>query len=75
MQISHIFFLFPENSDKLITATNGQVLYDVHTGSGYKEIVPPGYGGIIFNTDGISPFKSSRITVWPILIALPKHQY
>ncbi len=27
-------------------------------------------GGVIINTDGISPFKSSSITVWPLLIAL-----
>ena len=26
--------------------------------------------GIIFNTDGISPFKSSLVTIWPVLIAL-----
>ena len=27
------------------------------------------YPGIIINTDGISPFKSSRMTIWPIIIA------
>ncbi len=26
--------------------------------------------GIIISTDGISPFNSSNITVWPIVIAL-----
>ena len=26
--------------------------------------------GVIFNTDGISPFKSSWITVWPLMFAL-----
>lgn len=25
--------------------------------------------GVVFNTDGISPFKSSRLTVWPIFIS------
>lgn len=42
------------------------VLFDVHTGTGLKGSLP----GIIFNTDGISPFKSSLLTVWPVLIAL-----
>ncbi len=27
--------------------------------------------GIVFNTDGVTPFKSSRLTIWPIYIALP----
>ncbi len=26
--------------------------------------------GIAFNTDGVSPFKSSLITIWPIYISL-----
>ncbi len=26
--------------------------------------------GAIFNTDGVSPFKSSRITIWPIFISV-----
>ena len=26
--------------------------------------------GVIFNTDGISPFKSSCVTIWPVIIAL-----
>lgn len=42
------------------------VLCDVHDGTGFKGI----QHGIIFNTDGISPYKSSRITIWPILLAL-----
>ena len=27
--------------------------------------------GAFFNTDGISPFKSSRLTVWPIYLTFP----
>lgn len=46
------------------------MLSDIHVGSGYKEIIKPDHGGFIVNTDGISPFKSSRITVWPVLIVL-----
>ncbi len=38
---------------------------DIHSGTGCKDVEH----GIIFNTDGISLYKSSRITVWPILIA------
>ena len=26
--------------------------------------------GVIFNTDGVSPFKSSCVTIWPVIIAL-----
>ena len=44
-------------------------LDDIHTGAGYKDITPT-HTGVIFNTDGISPFKSSRTTVWPVFIAL-----
>ena len=39
------------------------VMCDIHT-QGFSE-----YPGIIINTDGISPFKSSRMTIWPIIIA------
>ncbi len=28
-----------------------------------------GSPGIIFNTDGVSPFKSSCLTIWPVIIA------
>lgn len=34
--------------------------------------------GIIFNTDGVSPFKSSTLTIWPMIIAfsaLPHRAY
>ena len=59
-------FLLPGHSNDL-TIQNTEdvgVLYDVHTGKGHTG------PGIIFNTDGISPFKSSVITIWPVLIAL-----
>ena len=62
-----VFFL--GNSSNVITKDHrdSNVLYDVHTGKGWKDTT---CAGIIFNTDGISPFKSSTVTVWPILIAL-----
>ncbi len=34
------------------------------------EYISAGKCGIAFNTDGISPFKSSNLTVWPIILAL-----
>ena len=45
----------------LTTGGTRNVLCDLQT---------KGSPGIIFNTDGISPFKSSRLTIWPIIIAL-----
>ncbi len=55
------------NWNKLVCPVyQGSILYDIHNGAGFKGI----QHGLIFNTDGISPYKSSRITVWPILIAL-----
>ena len=39
----------------------------MHTGEGCKNNSLP---GIMFNTDGISPFKSSLVTIWPMIIAL-----
>ena len=39
------------------------LISDLHT-QGHEK-----HPGIIFNTDGISPFKSSRTTIWPIIIA------
>lgn len=39
-----------------ITAQSGNVQY-------------PNRIGLIFNTDGISPFKSSRLTIWPVVLA------
>lgn len=52
------------------------IIYDVHTGSGYGNVGRNGFFsypehiGVLFNTDGISLFKSSRLTVWPIYLAL-----
>ena len=43
--------------------------YDIHTGKGYQTLMHPDSFGTFFNTDGISPFKSSRLTVWPIYLA------
>ncbi|SMN01744.1 hypothetical protein SPONN_11 [uncultured Candidatus Thioglobus sp.] len=57
------------NQNKFVSTGGTNVICDIHTGTGYRKI-PPGFSGLIFNTDGISPFKSSRTTVWPLMIAL-----
>ena len=50
--------------------TSSSFLCDIHTGAAYRHSGLGAWGGIVFNTDGVSPFKSSRVTVWPMLIAL-----
>ena len=59
---------FLGNWDNLISTSvcRQGILHDIHSGTGFEGIEH----GILFNTDGISPYKSSRITVWPVLIAL-----
>lgn len=44
------------------------IYYDIHSGKGFRTRHPEQFG-IFFNTDGISPFKSSRLTIWPIYLA------
>ena len=48
----------------------GCLIYDIHTGAGYQGHLQKEHLGAFFNTDGIQPFKSSRLTIWPIYIAL-----
>ena len=38
--------------------------------SGNWKDLKDGTCGISFNTDGISPFKSSNTTIWPVIISL-----
>lgn len=57
------------NQNKIISTADMNKVCDIYTGTGYR-MIPPGFNGLIFNTDGISPFKSSRTTVWPLMIAL-----
>ena len=66
MFITINFLYFLENSSNLIAQdySNAGVLSDIHAREGDT------HPGIIFNTDGISPFKSSLVTIWPVLIAL-----
>lgn len=47
------------------------VYCDIHTGKGYQTLMRPDSIGTFFNTDGISPFKSFRLTVWPVYLAFP----
>ncbi len=73
-------FLLTENWEELdysLRSHSPQILYDVHTGAGYRKaggtrnfFSCPEHIGTFFNTDGISVFKSSRLTVWPIYLAL-----
>lgn len=57
------FFSVGNQSTLLSTGEMSNVLCDLHT-QGCNESP-----GIIFNTDGVSPFKSSCLTVWPVIIA------
>ena len=52
-------------------ATPNNVYCDIHTGKGYQTLMRPDSIGTFFNTDGISPFKSFRLTVWPVYLAFP----
>ena len=53
---------------------NPHIQFDIHTGKGYRKDAEfyshTEHIGAFFNTDGISVFKSSRLTVWPIFLAL-----
>jgi hypothetical protein len=44
------------------------IVYDIHSGEGFQTRHPEQLG-VFFNTDGITPFKSSRLTIWPIYLA------
>ncbi len=78
--INILFFPFLEHWEKLdytLKDHDPRIIYDIHCGSGYRKIggasdffTYPEHIGAIFNTDGISVFKSSRLTVWPIYLAL-----
>lgn len=48
----------------------GPLICDIYTGAGYQGPPCKEHIGAFFNTDGIQPFKSSRLTNWPIFIAL-----
>ena len=51
---------------------NGSTVHDVHTGDGYNVHSDNhrNHIGVIFNTDGIQPFKSVRLSIYPIFLAL-----
>lgn len=50
--------------------TTSQFIYDIHAGSGYSHLQgQSNVLGTFFNTDGVQPFKSSNIAVWPIYLA------
>lgn len=64
------FFLHAGNQASLYYPQSGErdVYYDIHSGRGYQSLVSSDQVGLFFNTDGISPFKSS-LTIWPIYLA------
>lgn len=72
MLFNILLFTVLSGNQKLIDHTQDQVnVYsDVHSGKEYKKLIThQDQVGMIFNSDGISPFKSSRLTIWPIYLA------
>ena len=65
------FFLHSGNQASLYYLQSGErdIYYDIHSGQGYQSSVKSDQAGLFFNTDGISPFKSSSLTIWPIYLA------
>lgn len=59
-----------EKMDYSLNVTNGTI-HDIHAGKGYNRqlLTQPYTLGTLFNTDGVQPFKSSRLAVWPIFFA------
>uniref|UniRef100_A0A7M5XKF2 Transposase domain-containing protein n=4 Tax=Clytia hemisphaerica TaxID=252671 RepID=A0A7M5XKF2_9CNID len=58
-------------------SNNGDCITDVTDGKRYRELCQPGgvlHGTenltIIFNTDGVALYKSSRIEIWPVYVAI-----
>jgi hypothetical protein len=48
----------------------GQFLHDIHTGTGCSHLHnKPNVLGAIFNTDGVQPYRSSTVAVWPLYLA------
>jgi len=66
-----VLYFLAGNWGSLVSTSvhNQKMLHDIYNGSGFRGIEH----SILFNTDGISPYRSSHVTVWPILIALTKH--
>lgn len=48
----------------------GHLICDIYTGTGYQGPSRLEHVGAFFNTDGIQPFKSSRLSIWPVYLGL-----
>lgn len=49
---------------------NKKIISDIHTGKGYSESLKDSHIlDTVLNTDGIQPFKSSQLAIWPIYFA------
>ena len=44
-------------------------IYDIHTGDGYHGTLDREHIGVMINTDGIQPFKSARLSIYPVFLA------
>jgi len=59
-----MYIIILGNHNILLDVTEtSELASDIHTQGNSNE------PGIIMNTDGISPIRSSRTTIWPIIIA------
>ena len=67
-----LVFAFTGNWKKLdyCLKVKNHVICDIHTGAGYRRLLNHEHIGAIFNTDGIQPFKSARLSIYPIFLAL-----
>ena len=45
-----------------------RAIYDIHMGDGYRGTLNCEHVGAIINTDGIRPFKSSRLSIYPVFL-------
>ena len=57
------------------TKHNGEFICDIQDGENFKKIKDsyffvPEHIGLILNTDGIVVFKSSKLSLWPVLLSI-----
>lgn len=59
------------NWDKLdyCSRVTSHAVCDIHTGGGYHGILNREHIGMIINIDGIQPFKSARLSIYPVFLA------
>lgn len=59
------------NWDKLdyCSRVTSHAVCDIHTGGGYHGILNCEHIGMIINIDGIQPFKSARLSIYPVFLA------